>query len=112
MIVNNNLNKYTMNKEDKEKLKQSLFYDYSWSSKEIKEFSMHIDDVIEATEQAINFTGSSLELKDEEEMSFEGWLIHNKFEVATPFSYKKGTSEYDVKQLRKLYNMLHKPLIT
>ena len=51
-----------MDKEDKEKLKQSLFYDYSWSSKEIEKFSMHIDDVIEATEQAINFTGSSLEL--------------------------------------------------
>tara|TARA_R110000787_G_scaffold175266_10_gene287771 strand:- start:48 stop:278 length:231 start_codon:yes stop_codon:yes gene_type:complete len=59
-----------MNKEDIEKLKQSLFYDYSWSSKEIENFSMHIYDVIEATEQAINFTGSSLELR-KKKISFD-----------------------------------------
>ena len=55
-----------MNKENIEEIKHSLYHDYSWTSKQIDELDLHINDVIEATEQAINYTHSCTELKVDE----------------------------------------------
>jgi hypothetical protein len=57
-----------------EEIKHSLYHDYSWTSKQIDELDLHINDVIEATEQAINYTHCCTELKDKEKISFEEWL--------------------------------------
>jgi hypothetical protein len=48
-----------------EEIKHSLYHDYSWTSKQIDELDLHINDVIEATEQAINYTRCCTELRDE-----------------------------------------------
>jgi hypothetical protein len=43
-----------MTKQQIEQIKESLYHDYSWNSKKIDELDLLINDVIEATEKAIN----------------------------------------------------------
>ena len=45
-----------MTKQQTEQIKESLYHDYSWNSKKIDELDLLINDVIEATEQAINYS--------------------------------------------------------
>ena len=45
-----------MTEEKIEEIKHILFHEYSWTSTEIDKLDLHINDVIEATEQAINYS--------------------------------------------------------
>jgi hypothetical protein len=45
-----------MTKQKIEQIKESLYHDYSWNSKKIDELDLLINDVIEATEQSINYS--------------------------------------------------------
>jgi len=49
---------------------------------------------------------SSLQLKEKETITFEDWLIKHSFKrIGNSYVYKKGDSNYDREQLRKLYKM-------
>ena len=59
-----------------------------------------------AEKQIINFAHSSTQLKENEAMTFEDWLIKHSFKrIGNSYVYKKGDSNYDREQLRKLYKM-------
>ena len=51
-----------MTEQQTEQIKESLYHDYSWNSKNIDELDLLINDVIEATEQSINYSQCCKEL--------------------------------------------------
>ena len=62
---------------------------------------------IEKLYEAINVIQCCEPLKGVEAMQFEQWLCKYKFEKINDETYRKGRSDYDVKQLLKLYKITH-----
>ena len=57
-------------------------------------------------DQVLLLNVSSLQLKEKETITFEDWLIKHSFKrIGNSYVYKKGDSNYDREQLRKLYKM-------
>jgi hypothetical protein len=59
----------------------------------------------QATDKAINFTDSSLQLKHRQEIEFEKWIRDNNYEKITELNYKKGRKVININTLRRLYNI-------
>jgi len=56
-------------------------------------------------QEAINFTSSSIQLKNKQEIDFEKWIRDNNYEKITELNYKKGRKVININTLRRLYNI-------
>ena len=92
-----------MTKEKIEEVKHLLFHEYSWTSIEIDKFDLHIDDIIEATEQVICNTRCCCKLKDKEAVSFDEWLKTENIEIDSNNIWINGVALGDNETLLQVY---------
>lgn len=93
---------------DKKTVNQQIINGLASKGINIAEIELnHLEAFADIMYKAINAIQCCKPLKGIEAMQFEQWLCKYKFEKINDETYRKGRSDYDVKQLLKLYKMTH-----
>tara|TARA_R110000851_G_scaffold324679_1_gene492127 strand:+ start:381 stop:671 length:291 start_codon:yes stop_codon:yes gene_type:complete len=85
-------------------LKSKLEKEFGWKNLNSKEHGWFVDNLLKDTIQAINFTDSSLELKEKNTQTFEYWLKDNRYIKGDVYIYDKNGINYITSDLRNKYN--------
>lgn len=71
-----------------EKLKDKLQKEFGWENLDSNEYKWFIDNLLRDSIKAINFTGSSMELKNKQVLSFDDWVDLNNYTQIKDAVYK------------------------